>query len=57
VSPNDTFDSHFVLDPAGTRHLAWVLSYDASDDVETMTQLILYIDAGDGSLLGGDVVE
>jgi hypothetical protein len=57
VHPNGTFNQSALLDPKGTRHLAWVVTYELpSDEGEYTNQLILYIDAGNGQLLGGDSV-
>ncbi len=58
VSLNDTFNPNKTLDPTGTRRLAWVLTYDVSGQTaDALSQLDLYVDAGDRSLLGGDEVE
>lgn len=56
ASPNQEFDANRPLDPAGTKRLCWVASYQDLTDSLDAVQILLNIDAGDGSLLGGGVV-
>jgi hypothetical protein len=58
VGPNAAFDpSKLDATPAPYR-LAWVANVKPSGPVAQSVRLItLYIDAGDGTVLGGDVVE
>lgn len=57
VAPNDTFD-HAVPDaPSPILRLAWVVEVRTSGTLAGgLRALELYIDAGDGRLLGGDVL-
>jgi hypothetical protein len=58
VAPNDNFQSGQSADPQQTYRLAWVANAKPSGPAAEHTWLVtVYIDAGDGSLLGGDVVE
>ena len=57
VAPNDTFDSHAPDAPDPVLRLAWVVEVGTvaplSDRFEALE---LYLDAGNGSLLGGDLL-
>jgi hypothetical protein len=57
VAPNDTFESARPDAPAEIRRLAWVVSVRSSGALaQSLRALEVSIDAGDGSLLGGDVL-
>lgn len=57
VAPNDTFEPARPDAPAEIRRLAWVVSVRSSGTLaQSMRALEVSIDAGDGSLLGGDVL-
>jgi len=57
VAPNDTFEAARPDAPAEVRRLAWVVSVRSSGRLaEVLRGLEVDIDAGDGSLLGGDVL-
>jgi hypothetical protein len=58
VAPNDTFGGARVDSPAETLRLAWAVRYDAQGPLaERFRSLEVWVDAGDGRLLGGDVIE
>ena len=58
VAPNDTFNDPLPAAPAGTLRLAWVVRVTTSAALaEQVSGLELAFDAGDGSPLGGDVLE
>ena len=58
LAPNDMFGSARLDAPAATLRLAWVVRFETSGALaERLRQLELWIDAGDGTVLGGDVVE
>lgn len=57
VAPNDTFEPARPDAPAEVRRLAWVVSVRSSGALaQSLRALEVSIDAGNGSLLGGDVV-
>ena len=57
VAPNDTFEPARPDAPAEVRRLAWVVSVRSSGTLAgTLRGLEVSIDAGDGTLLGGDVL-
>jgi hypothetical protein len=57
MAPNDTFDAARPDAPAEIRRLAWVISVRTSGRLaDSLRGLEVSIDAGDGSLLGGDVL-
>ncbi len=57
VAPNDTFEPARPDAPADVRRLAWVVSVRTSGPLaDALRGLEMWIDAGDGSLLGGDVL-
>ncbi len=57
VAPNDTFEPAKPDAPADIRRLAWVVSVRSSGGLtETLRGLEVSVDAGDGTLLGGDVL-
>ena len=57
VAPNDTFASARPDAPAEIRRLAWVVTVRSTGSLsESLRGLEVSIDAGDGSLLGGDVL-
>jgi hypothetical protein len=58
IAPNDTFDAARPDAPAGTLRLAWIVTARASGDLaQRLNAIEIWIDAGDGSILGGDVAE
>jgi hypothetical protein len=58
VAPNDTFEPSLPDAPAAIRRLAWIARVTPSDTLASRMRAVeLYIDAGDGRLLGGDVLE
>lgn len=57
VAPNDTFGGGLTVGASPARRLAWVVSVRTSGTLaETLGGLEAWLDAGDGSLLGGDVL-
>jgi len=57
VAPNDTFEASGPDAPAATLRLAWVVRATTRGALAgSIRGLELYLDAGDGRLLGGDVV-
>ncbi len=58
VMPNDTFGDPPPAGPAGSLRLAWLVRISATGDLaDRFAGLELAIDAGDGTALGGDVLE
>jgi hypothetical protein len=58
VAPNDTFAVTGLDAPAETLRLAWVVRFEASGRLaERVRSVEAWLDAADGSLLGGDLVE
>ncbi|HLY15116.1 MAG TPA: hypothetical protein VKR24_12265 [Candidatus Limnocylindrales bacterium] len=58
VAPNDSFDDPLPTAPAGTLRLAWVVRVTSSGALaDRFAGLELAFDAGDGTPLGGDVLE
>ena len=58
VGPNAAFDAGKLSAAAAPYRLAWVANVNPSGRVAESVQLItLYIDAGSGAVIGGDVVE
>jgi hypothetical protein len=58
VAPNGAFDPSQPSDPQPTLRLAWVVNVRTTGTTAESVYLITYfVDAGDGGLLGGDVVE
>jgi hypothetical protein len=58
VAPNDMFGGPRIDAPAELLRLAWVVRYDASGSLaERVRSIEVWIDAGDGRVIGGDVVE
>jgi len=58
VAPNDTFEPSLPDAPAAVRRLAWVVRVRSTGAfAEVLRGLEVAIDAGDGSLLGGDVLQ
>ncbi|MEO5940239.1 MAG: hypothetical protein ABIQ76_05065, partial [Candidatus Limnocylindrales bacterium] len=58
IAPNDLFATTRVDAPATTLRLAWAVRFDAVGSLaERVRSLEVWLDAGDGSLLGGDVIE
>jgi hypothetical protein len=57
VAPNDTFAPSRPDAPSSTLRLAWVVRVATTGVLaDSLRGLELYLDAGDGSLLGGDVL-
>ena len=57
VAPNDAFDPAGPDAPAATLRLAWVVEAHARGDLgEGLRAVKLFLDAGTGALLGGDVL-
>lgn len=57
VAPNDTFAAALPDAPESTVRLAWVVGTEVGGPVaERLQALELWLDAGDGRLLGGDVL-
>ncbi len=57
VAPNDTFEPARPDAPAEIRRLAWVVTVRSAGTLAaSLRGLEIWIDAGDGSLLGGDVL-
>jgi hypothetical protein len=58
VRPNGAFDATRPIDEDPVCKLAWVVDVQPSGgQADSFTKLTIFIDAGNGSLLGGDVVE
>ncbi len=58
VAPNDTFGDPLPSGSAGPLRLAWIVRVATSGALaDTVTGLELAFDAGDGTPLGGDVLE
>ncbi len=58
VDPNNAFDPAQGATPNATYRLAWVVDVTPSGPAAEYVQLItLYVDAGNGNLIGGDLVE
>jgi len=58
VAPNDAFSPTGPDAPAETLRLAWVVRFEARGPLAERLRLVeTWLDAGDGSLLGGDMVE
>ncbi len=58
VGPNGAFDAGKSIDPQPVYRLAWVANVKPSGDASKYLWMVtVYLDAGDGSLLGGDFVE
>jgi hypothetical protein len=57
VAPNDTFDGQAPDAPDPVLRLAWVVEVrTAAPLADRLQALELYLDAGDGTLLGGDLL-
>lgn len=57
VAPNDTFAAALPDAPESTVRLAWVVGTEVGGPIaERLQALELWLDAGDGRLLGGDVL-
>lgn len=55
VAPNDLFDPAAADAPAATLRLAWIVRFDAHGaTAERVRAIEIWLDAGDGRLLGGD---
>ncbi len=57
VAPNDAFGGARLDAPAETLRLAWAVRFDATGALaERVRAIEVWLDAGDGSLLGGDTI-
>lgn len=57
VAPNDAFDPTAPDAPAATLRLAWIVEARAGGDLaDGLRAVKLFLDAGSGALLGGDVL-
>lgn len=58
VAPNDTWDPAHPDAPDATLRRAWIVRLQSSGALaERMRMLEFWLDAGDGALIGGDIVE
>ena len=58
VAPNDTFAANGLDAPAETLRLAWLVRLDAHGALaDRLRSVEVWLDVGDDSVLGGDVVE
>jgi hypothetical protein len=58
VAANDTFGGARLDAPAETLRLAWAVRFDTRGPLaERVRSVEIWVDAGDGHLLGGDLVE
>jgi hypothetical protein len=58
VAPNDTWAPERPDAPSETLRLAWIVRYESSGPLSERLRLLeFWIDAGDASLIGGDIVE
>jgi hypothetical protein len=58
VAPNDSFGGARLDAPAATLRLAWAVRYEAQGALaERLRSIEVWVDAGDGQLLGGDLIE
>jgi hypothetical protein len=58
VAPNDMFGGQRLDAPAETLRLAWAVRFEAKGTLaERLRSVEVWIDAGDGRALGGDVIE
>jgi len=58
VAPNDAFGGARLDAPAATLRLAWAVRYQSQGALaERIRAVEVWVDAGDGHLLGGDVME
>jgi hypothetical protein len=58
VAPNAAFDAAKLTATPSAYRLAWVMNVKPSGPAaDYLTLVTMYVDAGDGTILGGDVVE
>lgn len=58
VAPNDTWDAARPDAPEATLRLAWIVRFESTGPLaERMRMLEFWLDAGNGALIGGDIVE
>jgi hypothetical protein len=58
IAPNDAFGGPRLDAPAETLRLAWAVRFEAKGSLaDRLRSVEVWIDAGDGHLLGGDVAE
>ena len=57
MAPNDTFSPDRPDAPSSTLRLSWVARVATTGSLaDSLRGLELYVDAGDGALIGGDVL-
>ena len=57
IAPNDSFGGRRLDAPAETLRLAWAVRFDATGALaERVRSVEVWLDAGDGSVLGGDAI-
>jgi hypothetical protein len=58
VAPNGMFLAEAPDAPAAILRLAWIVRFDATGTTaERLRSVEIWLDAGDGTIIGGDVVE
>lgn len=58
VRPNDLWDPSLPDAPLPTAHLAWIVGGKPNGNLAaSVRRLEVWLDAGDGSVIGGDVIE
>lgn len=58
AGPNAAFDASKIDAPEAPYRLSWVVKVTPQGNAASYARLVvLYVDAGDGSIIGGDVVE
>ena len=58
IAPNDAFAPGGADAPAATLRLAWVVTFGTTGALaDRLHGVAVYVDAGDGTILGGDVAE
>ena len=58
TGPNAAFDPAKINAPEAPMRLSWVVNVIPQGDAASYARLVvLYVDAGDGSVIGGDIVE
>lgn len=58
AGPNAAFDASKIGAPEAPMRLSWVVNIVPQGDAASYARLVvLFVDAGDGSVIGGDVVE
>jgi hypothetical protein len=58
LAPNEAADGSRLDAPDGTLRLAWIARFSTSGPLaERVRAVEVWLDAGDGRVLGGDVIE